>query len=273
MKSLAVLITVFNRKETTLTCLRKLYAQTPVKNVLVEVFLTDDGSTDGTSDAIRAEFPKVHIIQGDGTLFWNRGMYKAWEEASHTKDYDYYLWLNDDTHLYTTALEQLLACSRRHDDEAIIAGATVDSASQSQPTYGGRKNGRLLPADGTEKEVYVFNGNAVLVPDHVFRKLGNLDSYYAHSKGDFDYAIRARKANIKMVQAAKPVGVCDVHPHMDRWCNPDVPFKQRWAMLKRPNGMPPKEVFHLKRQESLFKASVQYCLVYLRCLFPKLWIK
>lgn len=270
MRSIAVLITVFNRKETTLTCLRSLYAQTPVEDVSIEVYLTDDGSTDGTSAAVKSEFPQVHIILGDGTLFWNRGMHKAWEVAA-ASNHDYYLWLNDDTVLLDKAIEKIVACSKRHDDKAIIVGATVDSATRSKQTYGGRKNGILLSADGAEKELYVFNGNIVLVPDAVFRILGNLDPYYAHSKGDFDYSIRARKANLKMVQVASPLGVCDVHSCIDRWCDPEVPFKQRWTMLKRPNGMPPKEMFHLHRQQSWLKACMSYCKVYLRCLFPQLW--
>lgn len=42
-----------------------------------DVFLVDDESTDGTSEAIKSEFPEVSIIKGDGSLFWNRGMYTA----------------------------------------------------------------------------------------------------------------------------------------------------------------------------------------------------
>ena len=59
--------------------------------------MTDDGCTDGTIEAVRDKFHDVRIVKGDGSLFWNRGMLKAWEAASTEKSYDYYIWLNDDT--------------------------------------------------------------------------------------------------------------------------------------------------------------------------------
>ena len=47
------------------------------------------------TEAVGKMFPQVHIIKGDGNLFWNRGMYMAWQAAIKEKDYDFYLWLND----------------------------------------------------------------------------------------------------------------------------------------------------------------------------------
>lgn len=82
IQTLAVLLTVHNRKTKTLKCLQQLYTQIPIKGYQVDVYLTDDGCTDGTPEAISQEFPQVHIIHGDGKLFWNRGMYTAWQEAA-----------------------------------------------------------------------------------------------------------------------------------------------------------------------------------------------
>ena len=63
----AVILTCFNRKDTTLRCLRQLYQQK--KSSRMDVFLCDDASTDGTSEAIRKEFPQVHVVIGNGNLF------------------------------------------------------------------------------------------------------------------------------------------------------------------------------------------------------------
>ena len=97
MKYIAVLLTVHNRKEKTLKCLSELYSQQLSKEYKLIIYLTNDGCTDGTPEAVKANFPDVIIVNGDGSLFWNRGMYKAWTVASSDKDYDFYLWLNDDT--------------------------------------------------------------------------------------------------------------------------------------------------------------------------------
>ena len=73
MKSIAVLLTVFNRKEKTLQCLGNLYKQLPIQGYSVDIYLTNDGCTDGTPEAIAQKFPEVNIIHSKGNLFWNRG--------------------------------------------------------------------------------------------------------------------------------------------------------------------------------------------------------
>ena len=126
---------------------------------------------------------------------------------------------------------------------------------------------------GEEAVVDCINGNIVLVPQYVFHILGNLDYYFTHSKGDFDYGMRAVKAGIEMYQVGIPLGSCDAHEKLDKWCDPEVPFIQRWKMLHRPNGMPPKETFHLERRHyGIFTACFHYITIYLRCVCPRLWV-
>jgi len=271
MKSIAVLLTVFNRKDTTLKCLRNLYSQDIPEGHSFDVYITDGGSNDGTVEAIRQEFPNVDIEVKDG-VFWNRGMYASWERAA-SKNYDYYLWLNDDTELYAGALKKIIDSSSKYDNKSIIVGACQDTETHSKITYGGRNNNKLVIPNGTDAEVSCINGNIVLVPKYVFDILGNLDYYFTHSKGDFDYGMRAVKAGIKMYQVGEALGMCDVHPRIDKWCDPEIPFKKRWKFMNMPNGMPPKETFHLEKQTSLVKASIHFFTIYLRCLFPSLWIK
>lgn len=62
---IAVLLTCFNRKNKTLACLKSLFGIIPN----CHVYLVDDKSTDGTSEAIKQNFPQVKIIKGDGNLF------------------------------------------------------------------------------------------------------------------------------------------------------------------------------------------------------------
>lgn len=272
MKTIAVLLTVFNRKEKTIQCLKRLYDILPLDGYQVDVYLTNDGCTDGTPEAVAELFPQVNIIHAKGDLFWNRGMWTAWDTAAKAMDYDFYLWLNDDTFVYESMLKELTDTAVETNEKAIIVGAT-ESTDHSVITYGGRlKNGSIPKPDGRLVKVDYFNGNIVLIPRAAYEVLGNLDYYFTHSKGDFDYGMRAKKAGIAMYQCGMVLGECDEHPTLDKWCNPDVPFAQRWKMLNRPNGMPPKETFHLeKRHKGLITASFHYLTIYLRCLCPKLW--
>lgn len=272
MKTIAVLLTVFNRKDKTLQSLRRLYNLLPLDGYQVDVYLTDDGCTDGTPEAVEEQFPQVNIIHAKGDLFWNRGMWTAWDTAAKTKDYDFYLWLNDDTFVYESMLKVLTDAAVGTNEQAIIIGAT-ESTDHSAITYGGRlKDGKIPTPNGILIKVDYFNGNIVLIPRAAYKVLGNLDNYFTHSKGDFDYGMRAKKADIAMYQAGEVLGECDAHPTFDKWCNPDVPFAQRWKMLHRPNGMPPKETFHLERRhKGLLTACFHYFTVYARCIFPIFW--
>mgnify|MGYP003386677852 CR=1 FL=1 len=103
--SLAVLMTCHNRVENTMACLQSLKDQEPY-DASTAILLVDDGSTDGTSSEVARMYPDVTIIQGDGSLYWCGGMRVAFAQAI-LKDYDFYLWLNDDTHLEKNALFRL----------------------------------------------------------------------------------------------------------------------------------------------------------------------
>jgi GT2 family glycosyltransferase len=103
---IAVLMTCHNRREDArLSCCA--HASALPAGLAFDVFLVDDGSTDGTSAGVAAEYPDVHLIGGDGSLFWNGGMRRAFDAALRGT-FDAYLWLNDDTMLYPDALLRIV---------------------------------------------------------------------------------------------------------------------------------------------------------------------
>ena len=280
MKYIAILLTVFNRKEKTIKCLHNIKAQSLPTDTKHDIYIVDGGSTDGTVETIKAQFPYVNIKTVDG-VFWNRGMIEAWkmaeEKSRNGQKYDYYLWLNDDTFIYEDCIASLLRVSQSKEDKAIILGSTLDTQTRSKLTYGGRdETGNVArpSSDDSPVRVVMMNGNIVLVPHNVYEKLGTLSSYYTHARGDFDYGLRARKIGIELWQVGHPLGECDLHEHIDAWCDPEIPLKRRWKLMHRPNGMPPMEIFHLENQHyGLRTAIFHFITIHLRCLFPNIWIK
>ncbi len=204
MHRIAVLLTCFNRHSTTLRCLKRVFQLLPD----AEVYLVDDQSTDGTASAVMNEFPQVHIISGTGDLFWNRGMYLAWERAK-SRNYSHFLWLNDDVVLYDDCFVDLLACSDLCRHKAIISGI-IESHDGKEVLYGGTSPAkRLLEPTGAMQTITNMNGNVVLVPAAVFAKLGNLDPHFHHDLGDVDYGLRAQRLGIGVRTTRVAVGSCD----------------------------------------------------------------
>ena len=132
---IAVLLTCHNRREKTLSCLKNLLEQN-LEDIDLSVYLVDDGSSDGTSDAIKEHFPEVNIIEGNGELYWNRGMHLAWTTALKNPNWDAVLWLNDDTILNDGALKTIVKYATQYKN-SIIVGSVSSVEDQSIYTYGG----------------------------------------------------------------------------------------------------------------------------------------
>ena len=213
----AVLMTCHNRRTLTVRCLESLRAQTADADIAL--FLVDDGSSDGTADAVRAVWPAAQIIPGDGALFWNGGMRLAWETAAEAGPFDHYLWLNDDVVLDPGALDRLLceaAALAGADGAVIVAGSTRRPGCQ-EVTYGGqqRTNRRrplrltLAPPGATPVAVDTVSGNIVLVSAAAFARLGNLLPAFVHIFGDLDYGLRARAAGVPVFAGSGFFGECE----------------------------------------------------------------
>lgn len=274
MKTIAVLLTVFNRKTKTIQCLQNLYKQEIPYGYAMDVYLTNDGCTDGTPEAVTNQFPQVNIINGKGDLFWNRGMYTAWEKAAERKDYDFYLWLNDDTFLMPGCLSEMLHDAEECANKAIIV-ATMRSKDYEKPTYGGHsmKGKGIVAPDGTLQECATMNGNCVLIPRNVYQACGNLDWAFRHAIGDLDYGYRARKAGFKVYASQKYLGFCELNPRLPKWARTDVPLRERIRNLYSPLGYAePLPFFHFeKRNFGVVTAIKHFLSIHLRVLFPGLW--
>jgi GT2 family glycosyltransferase len=267
-----------NRRETTLNCLRHLYDQDSADDMVVETFLVDDGSTDGTAGAVRSEFPDVTLIEGDGTLFWCGGMRKAWEQAAR-QDPDAYLLLNDDVSLQPEALVTLLEVYgeqlKRTGQAAVVVGSCNDPDTGNW-TYGGSRcrGGKrsldfepVIP-DGTVQECDIMNGNCVLVPRAVYNAIGGLSGEFTHAIGDFDYGWRAQDAGFPLLVPGRYVGQCHRNA-CQSWCDPSTPVRVRLKLLYAPLGLNLREYlrFYRKHLGSPWRAWVK---AYLRALSPRL---
>jgi len=272
VKKIAVLMTCHNRKKKTMSCLESLFKASLSADYELSVFLVDDGSVDGTSDAVSGMYPEVTIIEGDGSLFWNRGMLLAWKSACNHQAYDFYLWLNDDVLLHDTSIDSLLQGAKKYPD-SIICGAMC-SAKNKTVTYGACDSyGKLLTPNGSfQRSNGPLNGNLLLVPKFVYEKVGMLDEKFIHAIGDNDYAYRAHKMGVPVYLVPNYSGICERHEQLPTWCLHHVKFSDRLKALYSPLGCHPYYFFIFERRHfGIGTALKHYVTIHLRVVFPKLW--
>lgn len=209
---------------------------------VIEVYLVDDGSTDGTAEAAREIWPEAKIIQGDGNLYWCGGMRLAWAEAART-DPHYYLLLNDDTLINSDAISELLALAPSPDEE-VIAVAPIADPDTGDVFCGGHQGHAPRPVipSGHPAVCSTMNANCVIVPNVVFKKIGMFHEVYTHAMGDLDYGFLATRNGICVIQAGKVLGKSKPNSPIKTWRDTSLPRRERFRHLwKHPKGLPFRE--------------------------------
>lgn len=270
---IAVLLTCFNRKEKTIACIESL--RTNAEELELEYIITDDGSSDGTPEALKKLPDSIHLIQGNGSLFWNGGMIRSMEYTlEHLKEFDFVLLINDDVKFFPGAMNRLL--DRMNETDAdIVVGSTVDS--KERMSYGGvrmksRHFARYELIEPSKEVVFcdTFNCNCILMKKVSFEKMGCLDSAYIHSMGDYDYGMKAKQLGQKVVNSAEHIGMCDDNSDEGTWRDASLPRKKRLELKESPKGLPKKDWFHfVNKNYGLLPACYHSMTPYIRILLGK----
>lgn len=276
-------MTCHNRRTLTLACLATLKTQRLFEEK--DLFLVDDGSQDGTSKAVLAEFPAAQVIDGDGSLFWNGGMRLAWDRASKCgREFDFYLWLNDDVEMLEGALDMLVVeadAVAQRGTPVIIAAATRERVG-SKVNYGGHYRPdpirrplrmQLVAPCGRPQPVDTISGNIVLVSASATNLIGNLSPAFEHIYGDLDYGLRATATEIPVVLASITGGICESNSVRGSSLDPSLPrwnrLKLRWHESKRVHARDWNRFVELHATGGLIVKAIYRLSPYIRILLNK----
>lgn len=268
---IAVLMAAYNRREMTLQAMRPLVAGRG--HFELTIVLLDDGSTDGTTAAVRSACPDVIVLAGDGNAFWNGGMHQAWKHAL-SLDVDGYLWLNDDVILDEDSLPRLAmewAAQGGAKSPFILVGATRDDTGRL--SYGGQRlipspfalHFEHLPIADVLTKAETFNGNIVLVSGATERKIGINDQKFLHTLGDIDYGLRATRAGIPVLVMPGTLGVCN-HNTPIAWNGGTM--LERYRKITSHRGIPIRNWWRITRRYSGVWMPLHFLLPY-RKIFMK----
>ncbi|MGJ1196371.1 glycosyltransferase [Sphingobacterium spiritivorum] len=281
---IAVLITVFNRIDKTLLCLKTLFEADTQNQIDFKVFLTDDGSTDGTSQKIMTVFPmhNIEILEGNGQLFWNGGMINSWKAAIREGTYDGYLWLNNDSLVYPHLWKELLDADTYAKDKLGKGGIYVGSTYNKDKTglsYGGfnfvnkwtLKDEFVIP-NGSFQRCEAAHGNITYVSHNVVDKEGIFCDKYVHSGGDHDYTYLAFKHGFPVFILREYVGECE-NDHLDGGFTDFIKMslRDRLKYLKSALGFNLQNTLLFNSRCFPFRYPFVWFTGYGKALFPKLF--
>ncbi len=125
MKDISIIIVNWNTQELLYNCLSSLYQHT--KGIFFEVFVVDNGSSDGSPEMVAQHFSSVNIIRNHANL----GFAKANNQALLEVSGRYILLLNSDTELINNAPQEMAAFMEQHPTVG-IAGTQLLNPNRSR---------------------------------------------------------------------------------------------------------------------------------------------
>lgn len=274
------LTTCHNRRDVTLRSVSDLVNQKLAANVSLYIVVVNDGSTDGTAEALQRYHPNVEVVPGSGNLYWAGGMRHGWNQSLQYKNFDALIVFNDDIILYPDAIERMLKLHTQLKREGVtahaVAGPFIDSNTGRQ-TYGGliRKKGLWPSLNFHTPHVAAkpvrcdtLNMNMALLSADSISRIGFLDKNYTHGAADIDFGLRLTSAGGEVWQLNHIVGSCPRNTCKGTSAEPGISLTERMRRVFSIKEAPPRERFVHCRRHAGKAWFLVFLWAYIKALFP-----
>ena len=216
MTKIAVIFPVFNGLAYTKKCLKALFTlfgEQKNNSFHFDVIIVDDGSSDGTGDWIKENYPQVKLLHGNGDLWWSGGINMALKAGMEEMGTDYFVWWNNDIIPASDYFGNLTAIINKYSAGTVIGSKIyLDENFNTIWSMGGMfnvKNGfKSMIGTGLADEPKFqvpqpcdwLTGMGTVTHRSVYEKIGMLDEKkFPQYHGDADFTLRAKLAGFEVI--------------------------------------------------------------------------
>lgn len=245
-----ILIPIYNRKELTLACLASFAKQTYTN---YELIIVDDGSTDGSAEAIQKSYPSATVIKGNGSWWWTKSMNKGMRFIlKKAKQGDFVLCINNDVEVGHDYFQKLVQTSKDHNralvgsvvknfyDQKVVqdAGVRAEWKTFHFPKYS------FDPSEKINTRVDALSARGMLVPIETFWKVGLFSKMLPHYTADYDFSMRTKRRGFTLVMSYEAIVYSKDRPgekqfpfwqnYFSRRSSSNIPMQISFALLDAP---------------------------------------
>ncbi len=203
-----VIVLNWNGKDDLLRCIGSL---DPLLSAQFSVLVVDNGSTDGSTDALRQRFSGVELLALEGNLGYAGGNNAGFRHAMQ-KNPEYVVFLNNDTVVAPDAVARLTAVLRDDSEAGIAVPEILYMDDPDRIWYAGgevwlglglvRHVGIRQPDRGqydARRDTGYATGCCIAMRSRDFRQLGGFDERFGMYCEDVDLSLRVRSAGFSVV--------------------------------------------------------------------------
>jgi GT2 family glycosyltransferase len=235
----AVVLVCWNNRAYLEPCLKSLY-EAGIRHDF-EVVVVDNGSTDGSQEMVRAQFPRVQLVQNHS----NVGLGRASNQGIEATSAPLVLLLNNDTIVNGTSIDTLIDFMDETPDAGAVGGKLLneDGSVQAEELLIATRIGELIwpgypshhPGNGVISVDWLSSA-CLLVRRTALAQVGLLDESYFIYGDEADLQYRLISAGWKVYYLPQATTLHFGGRSMDRWRRRKMVYRGKMLFYRRNYG-------------------------------------